>query len=107
MTESASKAPTTNDRPECITRDLSITARPYPETLCPILPGWNILELLIDTPLCQIERIGDTRHGLETDEVPARSAGRIDDHRLVLRPEGDFHALGFSLHPHRRPASGV
>src|SRR5215471_4509062 len=85
----------------------SVTAGLYPETLRPILSGRNILKLLVDPPVCQVERVGNTRHRLETDEIPIWSTRRIYHHGLVLRSERHFHAFGFSLHPHRCPAGGV
>src|SRR5260370_26193936 len=72
------------------------SARGYPEALAPLAARRNALQFLVHSCMRQVERVGDSGHGLEADEAPAGRS--VNDGDGVLRPILDRNFLALPLH---------
>src|SRR5258707_12060241 len=83
-----------------VSRDLSVglseSARGYPEVLAPLAARRNALQFLVHSCMRQVERVGDSGHGLEADEAPAGRS--VNDGDSVLRAVLNRNFLVLPLH---------
>ena len=69
--------------------------------------GLDCRQLAVHAAMCEVERVRDTRHGLEADERLVCASGSVNDGDRVIRAVRHCDPLALSLEPEPRPSISV